>query len=33
MTTTIVAHLRSGGLHCDNLSKTTVGKEGSGGIL
>ena len=27
MTTTIVAHLRSGGLYCDNLSKTTVGKE------
>ena len=36
MTTTIVAHLRSAALYCNNLSKTTVGKErleGSGGTL
>ena len=27
MTTTIEAHLRFDGLYCNNLSKTTVGKE------
>ena len=33
MTTTIVAHLRSGGLYCDNLRRQQWEKKGSTGIL